>query len=99
MRRGLGGILAVLAVVFVVGGSLPPAAVAAAELPRLAQGSTRGLISRDRAADIARAATGGRVLRVELRRDGQPWYRVKVLVNGTRVRIVRIDARSGRVLG
>lgn len=57
-----------------------------------------GLISRDRAAEIARAQTGGRVLDVDLRRNGNPWYRVKVLVDGKKVRSVRIDARTGRVL-
>lgn len=55
------------------------------------------LISRDRAAEIARSATGGRVLRVELRGDGRPWYRVRVLVDGERVTTLAVDARSGRL--
>ena len=57
-----------------------------------------GLISRDRAARIARSASDGRVLRVQLHGGNRPWYRVKVLVDGQRVRAIRIDARSGRVL-
>jgi uncharacterized membrane protein YkoI len=51
-------------------------------------------ISRDRAASIARSATGGRVLRVDRRGSS---YRVKVLVDGKRVRTVGVDARSGAV--
>ncbi|MDZ7748719.1 MAG: PepSY domain-containing protein [Halofilum sp. (in: g-proteobacteria)] len=66
--------------------------------PLLAQsGQREQLISADQAAAAARRATGGRVLRVELHRGGRPWYRVKVLVDGERVRSVRVDARSGRV--
>lgn len=52
-------------------------------------------ISRDRAAEIARDATGGRVLSVELEDSGA--YRVKVLLDGERVRTVHVDARSGTV--
>ena len=54
-------------------------------------------LSRKEAADIARSHTGGRVLSVELRGDGQPWYRVKVLVSDERVRTLRIDARTGSI--
>ncbi len=50
-------------------------------------------ISRDEAAAIARGATGGRVLSVELK--GGKTYRVKVLLNDERVRTLRIDARTG----
>ncbi len=53
-------------------------------------------VSRDRAAAVARSATGGRVLSVSLKNGSQPWYRVKVLVNG-RVRHVRVDARTGAI--
>jgi uncharacterized membrane protein YkoI len=52
------------------------------------------IISRDRAADIARKATGGRVLSVELKGGT---YRVKMLLGGERVRTVRIDARTGKL--
>jgi len=54
-------------------------------------------ISADRAAEIARSATGGRVLSVERRRNDRPWYRVKVLVDGERVRYVGVDAVTGRI--
>lgn len=52
-------------------------------------------ISADRAASIASRATGGRVLKVK--RDGSV-YRVRVLLDGERVRNVSVDARTGRVL-
>ena len=58
---------------------------------RLAQAE----ISADRAAAIARDATGGRVLKVQ--RKGKV-YQVRVLLDGERVRNVKVDARSGRVL-
>jgi uncharacterized membrane protein YkoI len=53
-------------------------------------------ISRDQAAAIARDATAGRVLKVELKGNT---YHVKVLLAGERVRTVRIDARTGQVRG
>jgi uncharacterized membrane protein YkoI len=52
-------------------------------------------ISADRAAAIARNATGGRVLKVQ-RKNGV--YQVRVLLDGERVRNVSVDARTGRVL-
>lgn len=65
---------------------------------RLAEaGDDTERVSRDRAAEVARAATGGRVLRVELERNGEPWYRVRVLIDGERVRSVAVDARTGRI--
>lgn len=51
-------------------------------------------ISRDQAAAIARGAVGGRVLRVEL---SDSRYRVKLLVDGERVRTVQVDARTGQL--
>ncbi len=51
-------------------------------------------ISRDQAAAIASSATGGQVLSVDLRGST---YRVKVLLDGKRVRTVGVDARSGAV--
>lgn len=60
-------------------------------------GSERNLISRDRAAEVARSATGGRVLRVDLQDNGRPMYRVRVLVDGERVTTVAVDAQSGRL--
>lgn len=57
-----------------------------------------GLISSDRAAAVARSATGGRVLNISLKRKGAPRYRVKVLLDGKRVRTIEVDARSGALL-
>ena len=58
-------------------------------------GAVQADISADRAASIARNATGGRVLKVK-RKGGE--YQVRVLLDGERVRNVRVDARTGRVL-
>lgn len=56
-------------------------------------------IGRDGAASAARRATGGRVLSVSSEdRHGQRVYRVKVLLPGGRVRVVRVDAQTGNVL-
>ncbi|MCO6441913.1 MAG: hypothetical protein J5I81_12720 [Nitrococcus mobilis] len=49
------------------------------------------LISPAEAARRAQQRYGGRVLGVELARDGAPYYRVKLLRNGN-VRVVRIPA-------
>lgn len=54
-------------------------------------------VTADRAAEIVRRQTGGRVLSVERRGNGRPAYRVKVLLDGQRIRYVVVDARSGRV--
>ena len=59
------------------------------------QASQQNIISRKRAATIAKRATGGRVLSVEL--AGERMYRVKVLLNDSRVRTVRVDARTGEL--
>ncbi|MDP6435951.1 MAG: hypothetical protein QF790_07795 [Gammaproteobacteria bacterium] len=81
-------------------------AVSLASMPMYAgSGASRGnnadrfiarpeYISRDKAASIAKNATGGRVLSVE--RKGRQ-YRVKVLLKGERVRTLRIDARTGKL--
>jgi uncharacterized iron-regulated membrane protein len=54
----------------------------------------------DQAAALARDATGGEVLGVRtVRRGGKTLYQVKVLLPGGRVRVVPIDAQSGRLLG
>lgn len=78
---------------------LAPASLAAVEPDRLLAESDAAaeLISRDRAAEIVRSATGGQVLRVELRGDEQPWYAVRVLIDGERVRSLVVDARTGRL--
>jgi uncharacterized membrane protein YkoI len=57
------------------------------------------LISRDRAAAIARSASGGRVLDIRLQRSGnRSRYRIKMLLNGKRVRSIDVDAVSGAIL-
>lgn len=91
-RRGIGALLAITVVL-----SLAAAPVyggdrgRAPQRVRLAQAE----ISADRAATIARNATGGRVLKVQRKGDV---YQVRVLLDGERVRNVKVDARSGRVL-
>jgi len=52
------------------------------------------LISREKAASIAKQNTGGRVLEVKLKGNN---YHVKMLLNGERIRTVRIDARTGQL--
>jgi len=57
------------------------------------------VISRDQAAAIARSASGGRVLDIRLQRSGnRSRYRVKMLLNGNRVRSIDVDATSGAIL-
>lgn len=52
----------------------------------------------DAAAAIVRRATGGKVLRVEpSNRGGVPGYRVRVLLDDGRVRVLNVDANSGRL--
>ena len=58
-----------------------------------------GSVSADEAAQRVRAASGGRILEVRLESgSGGAVYRVKVLLDGGRVRIYRVDAASGRIL-
>lgn len=55
-------------------------------------------IGPDAAAAAARNATGGQVLGVQSSgRGGKPVYRVKVLEKDGRVRVLRVDGRTGRV--
>ena len=71
-----------------------PAGAEAAQAPSmLAQSSPA--VSPDAAAQRVRALSGGRILDVRL--EGSV-YRVKVLLDGGRVRIYRVDAASGRVI-
>lgn len=57
------------------------------------------LVDRDTAAALVRAATGGRVLGVRsASTNGSAVYQVKVLLQGGRVRIVRVDAQTGQLL-
>lgn len=94
MRGRTGWIVAVALAVLTLG-TIPTAAAADMGGVRFVQRDD--LISRDRAAAIARSQTGGRVLRVEMRNGDRPWYRVRVLIDGERVRTVAVDARSGRL--
>jgi uncharacterized membrane protein YkoI len=56
-------------------------------------------VSRDDATSLAQRATGGRVLSVDrIEREGRPVWRVKVLTPQGEVRLVLIDAASGRTL-
>lgn len=56
-------------------------------------------ISRDHAATVAQQASGGRVLAVEkTEREGRPVWRVKVLTPRGEVKVILIDAASGRML-
>lgn len=56
-------------------------------------------VSRDDAATVAQKASGGRVLAVEKNeREGHPVWRVKVLTPQGEVKVILIDAASGRTL-
>jgi uncharacterized membrane protein YkoI len=56
-------------------------------------------VSRDQAVVAAQHASGGRVLSVDkAERDGRPVWRVKVLSPQGEVKVILIDAASGRVL-
>ncbi|OIQ74349.1 peptidase propeptide and YPEB domain protein [mine drainage metagenome] len=69
------------------------AVLLAAPMPALAD------ISRDEAAGIAQKTSAARVLAVEkTQHDGRAVWRVKVLTPAGEIRIVLIDASSGRTL-
>lgn len=54
-------------------------------------------VSRDDAATVAQKTSGGRVLAVEKNeREGRPVWRVKVLTPQGEVKVILIDAASGR---
>lgn len=56
-------------------------------------------VSRDEAAAAAQQASGARVLAVEkAERGGRPVWRVKVVSAQGEVKVILIDAASGRVL-
>ena len=56
-------------------------------------------ISRDDAATAAQQTSGGRVLAVDkAEREGRPLWRVKVLTPKGEVKVILIDAASGRTL-
>lgn len=57
-------------------------------------------ISADQAATIVRNSTGGRILSVERQdKKGGSVYRVKVLMSDGRVRVIRVNADSGKISG
>jgi uncharacterized membrane protein YkoI len=57
-------------------------------------------VSRDQAAAAAQRVASGRVLSVErIEADHRPVWRVKVLTAQGEVRVILIDAASGRVVG
>ncbi len=84
--------------------ALPPAAAYAGEDgPPVAQvlllAQAAGAVSADEAAALVRDASGGRILDVRLDETAEaPVYRVKVLLDGGRVRVYRVDARTGRIV-
>lgn len=63
---------------------------------RLAQA---GAISKSEAAELARARYGGRVLKVdEVSNGGRVVYRVRLLLDGGRIKTVNIDGNSGNIV-
>ena len=57
-------------------------------------------VGRDEAANVAQRVASGRVLSVEkTEADRRPAWRVKVLTAQGEVRVILIDAASGRVVG
>lgn len=56
-------------------------------------------VSRDDAASVAQQTSGGRVLAVEMAEQaGRPVWRVKVLTPQGEVKVILIDAVSGRTI-
>ena len=56
-------------------------------------------ISRDQAVDIVRSRYGGKVLGAsKSSQGGRPVYSVKILTDDGRVRTIRVDGVSGRIL-
>ncbi len=59
----------------------------------------RAQIKPNRAAAIAKKHYGGKVMSIDAReRDGRVIYRVKLLQDDGRLRQVRVDGRTGRIL-
>lgn len=71
---------------------------AAGAAPGMSLIAAQPSVTGEQAADLARRATGGRVLSVKrVVRDGRTLYRVKVLTQGGVVRSVFVDAQTGEV--
>ena len=69
----------------------------ASELPAL-QLVQRAQIGLSQAADMVARSTGGRVLSAQtVQEGGREVHRIKVLTRNGEVRIVRVDAASGRM--
>jgi uncharacterized membrane protein YkoI len=76
-----------------------PAAAAATNAGALVLVQATAVTSADEAAALVRAASGGRILSVRPDNKARPTvYHVKVLLDGGRVRIYRVDANSGQIL-
>ncbi len=57
-------------------------------------------ISADRAAEMVRESTGGRILSVNKQeKKGVVYYRVKVLMADGRVRVIQVNAATGQISG
>jgi len=95
-RCGPGSLLLLLLLAL---GPVLPAADAVAQSSRQGRSeqSQEPRIGAEAAADRVRAATGGRVLGVQLRGGERPVYVVRVLLAEGRVRNYRVDAVSGRL--
>ncbi len=90
-------IFTVLIGVFAVVPAFDASARAVANPLLLAQATPS--VSADEAAALVRATSGGRILDLRLEnRARPPVYRVKVLLDGGRVRVYRVDASSGKIL-
>lgn len=56
-------------------------------------------VGKSQAAEAAREAYGGKVLSVdEIKEGGRVLYRVKLLLDGGRIKIVTVDGDSGQVV-
>ena len=95
LRRGIFAVF----IVVCLGSALPPTTAAAGVGGARLHAQAAGSVGADEAAALVRRASGGRILDVRLDETARPpVYRVKVLLDGGRVRVYRVDARTGRIL-
>lgn len=67
--------------------------------PVVEQTQMMAAVGKSQAAESARQAFGGKVLSVdELKEGGRVLYRVKLLLDGGRIKIVTVDGDSGQVV-